>query len=439
MDTSILNKIKVLQDQLIALEPLKPEYQQKLEKKFRLEFNYNSNHIEGNTLTYGETELYLIFGKTKGEHDDREYKEMEAGDVALKIVKELAQNKETPLTEAFIRELNKTILVKPYWKEAITQDGQSTRRLISIGEYKKYPNSVQLQNGEIFEYASPTETPALMSDLIQWYRTEAEKKELPPVALAALLHYKFVRIHPFDDGNGRISRLLMNYVLYYHDLPPVIIKSADKKNYLNALNNADTGDIDAFVNYVAEQLVWSLEISLKAGKGEIIDELGDLDKKISILKKKLNKPVTVKLEKNKDVIIKFYSESIVPVLDFITSKLNEFDVFFRSRKVVLEFYAHNGSGTSDSPLSGISCLNTLNEVNNITYVYYLENLITKSNFNVRTVVTIIFHQLTCEINVLDGLLNIDKLYEESYTNIDLSNIAELLGNNVLEKIQPYLK
>src|SRR5205823_1964159 len=122
-------------------------------------------------------------------------------------------------------------------------DGQPTRRLIKIGDYKEYPNHVRLQNGEIFEYALPAETSIQMGELIAWYRAEEENKKLHPVVLAAMLHYKFVRIHPFDDGNGRISRLLMNYVLLQHNLPPVIIKSADKKNYLFALNLGDTGNI----------------------------------------------------------------------------------------------------------------------------------------------------------------------------------------------------
>jgi Fic family protein len=158
-------KLKVLR----GFEPLKPEDQQRLDKKFRLEFNYNSNHIEGNTLTYGETELLLIFDKTTGDHDKREYDEMEAHDVALKMVQSEAADPERPLTEQFIRSLNQCLLVKPFWKEAITEDGQSTRKKITPGQYKSSPNSVRLQNGEIFHYASPQETPAKMEELVAWY------------------------------------------------------------------------------------------------------------------------------------------------------------------------------------------------------------------------------------------------------------------------------
>ena len=148
----------------------------KLDDMFRLEFSYNSNHLEGNTLTYGETKLLLIFGKTEGNHDKREYDEMEAHDVAFKLIQEWVKDDEQPLTETRIKQLNEIILVKPFYKEAITQDGQPTRRLINIGDYKKYPNNVLLQNGEMFNFSNPTDTPIEMRELIQWYSSEIEKR-----------------------------------------------------------------------------------------------------------------------------------------------------------------------------------------------------------------------------------------------------------------------
>ncbi len=81
-------------------------------------------------------------------------------------------------------------MVRPYWKEALTVDGQPIRRKILVGEYKAQPNSVLLENGKMFDYASPAETPMLMHDLLNWYKEEMDKGELHPVELAALLHYK---------------------------------------------------------------------------------------------------------------------------------------------------------------------------------------------------------------------------------------------------------
>ncbi len=281
----IINHINELKAELDKLKPLKSADQQRLDKKIRLELNYNSNHIEGNTLTYGETELLLIFDQTRGNHDFREYEEMKGHDLALKLIQDLAPDKERDLTESFIRQINRVILKEAFYKEAVTPDGQATRRLIRIGEYKSFPNSVRLQNGEMFNYASPSETPVMMHDLIDWYGNAAANSDLHPVEVAAEFHYRFVCIHPFDDGNGRISRLLMNYHLLKNDLPPVIIKSDDKKNYLFALHEADTGNVEAFKIYISDQLVWSLDIYLKAARGESVDEPKDWEKKITLLNK----------------------------------------------------------------------------------------------------------------------------------------------------------
>lgn len=310
------------------LQPLDEDCKKKLDKKFRLEFNYNSNHLEGNTLTYGETELLLLFDQTKGNHELRELEEMKAHDVALMLIKEEAADREKPLTEKFIKDLNQTILVRPFWKDAITSEGQSTRRQIKIGEYKEFPNSVIQANGEIFEYASPQETPILMAELLQWYNDEVTKGEFSAIELAALLHYRYIRIHPFDDGNGRVARLLVNYVLYYNDLPPVIIKTSDKREYLRALQQADTGDLQAFINYMIQQLAWSLDLSIKAAKGESIEEQDDWEKQLSLLKKGLGKKSDEVLKRSEDSLKNVYENVIDVISNLYDNKISKYNNLF---------------------------------------------------------------------------------------------------------------
>ncbi|MDY7395521.1 Fic family protein [Aureibaculum sp. 2210JD6-5] len=315
-----INKLKLELDKLI---PFSKENQNRLQKKIRLEFNYNSNHLEGNTLTYGQTQLLLFFDKSSGDVPVSDIEEMKAHDAALFQIIEMANDDERPLSESFIRELNETILVKSFWKDAISPNSEVTRKKIEIGQYKKSPNSVQLKNGEIHEYASPEETPALMRDLLNWYQEKSKK--LHPVHLAGEFHYRFVCIHPFDDGNGRVARLLMNYILLKHNYPMVIIKSEDKENYLTSLQKADTGDLLSMIEYVEKQSIASLELSIKAGKGENIDELGDIEKQIEILKReKLTQTKIFKTPKVSYDLIKHIDNDFWNPLNNILEKFSDF-------------------------------------------------------------------------------------------------------------------
>jgi Fic family protein len=327
-NTTTIETINSLKAELDAKIPFKSDDEKRLRKKFRLEFNYNSNHLEGNTLTYGQTQLLLFYDKSSGDVPVSDIEEMKAHDVALYQVEEMAIDEERPLTEMFIKELNKTILVKPFWKDAEAYDGSPTRKKIEIGQYKTSPNSVRLKNGKIHEYASPEETPALMSELLRWYNDN--NILMHPVQLAAEFHYKFVCIHPFDDGNGRVARLIMNYILLKNDYPPVIIKSDDKENYLTALQKADIGEVIAIIEYIEKQAVWSIDISLKAANGEDIDELGDIEKEIEILKReKLTKTKIFRTPKVTYDIIKHIDDDLWWQLNKVLSK---FDDFFTESK-----------------------------------------------------------------------------------------------------------
>lgn len=222
-----------------ALQPLSDRDREMLSRRFTIDFNYNSNHIEGNTLTYGQTEILLMFGKIVGEADVRDVHEMTASNVGLKMMKEEALLKETPLTQHFIRTLHKTLLREDYTVYRTLPGGVQTSYVIHAGQYKTRPNSVITRYGDQFEYATPEETPALMSDLVDWYNDAERSGKFTPIELAAIFHYRYIRIHPFEDGNGRIARLMFNYILTRHDYPMIVVRSRKKKEYLEALHRTD--------------------------------------------------------------------------------------------------------------------------------------------------------------------------------------------------------
>lgn len=234
-----MKKIEDVMNEWNALQPLSDRDREMLSRRFTIDFNYNSNHIEGNTLTYGQTEILLMFGKIVGEADARDVHEMTASNVGLKMMKEEALLKETPLTQHFIRTLHKTLLREDYTVYRTLPGGVQTSYVIHAGQYKTRPNSVITRYGDQFEYATPEETPALMSDLVDWYNDAERSGKFTPIELAAIFHYRYIRIHPFEDGNGRIARLMVNYILTRHDYPMIVVRSRKKKEYLEALHRTD--------------------------------------------------------------------------------------------------------------------------------------------------------------------------------------------------------
>ena len=221
------------------LQPLTENDQQKLSRRFTIDFNYNSNHIEGNTLTYGQTELLLLFGKVVGEANFRDCEDMKASNVGLQMMLAESSDRQLPLTQNFIRMLHRTLLREDYTVYRMLPGGVQTSYVIHAGQYKTRPNSVITRYGDRFEYASPEETPALMTDLVDWYNAAEKEGKYSPVELAALFHYRYIRIHPFEDGNGRIARLMVNYILSRHGYPMIVVRSRNKSDYLEALHAAD--------------------------------------------------------------------------------------------------------------------------------------------------------------------------------------------------------
>jgi Fic family protein len=317
-----------LRGELDKLKPIPKDLELKIAQKFRLDWDYHSNHLEGNSLTYGETMMLILRDHVAPGKPLKDHEEIIGHDEAVKLVENLVEEKR-PLTENLIREIHVLLLKKAYWGNAVTPDGKPTKKLLEVGKYKTLPNHVITKTGEIFRYATPEETPAKMHDLLLWYRKESERADVNPIILASEIHYRFVRIHPFDDGNGRLSRILMNLTLMRFGFPPVIIRTEDRENYFNALSQADVGMIEKFIDYIAKNLVRSLEISIAGAKGENIEEPDDLDKKISLLEKRFKRDGSgIAVTKTAKAVQEIYDDSVARVWQKFIESCKKFDGFY---------------------------------------------------------------------------------------------------------------
>jgi Fic family protein len=325
----VLRQVAELKMRLDELRPLNKEQEAIVMQKFRLDWNFHSNKIEGNSLSYGETKALILFGITAQGKPLKDHIEITGHNEAIKWIEELV-HQDFPITEAFIRQLHSLLLKESYEVSAITPDGQPTKKQIQVGQYKSTPNHVLTKTGEIFRFATPEETPAKMHDLIEWFRTRQNESDLSPVLVAAEFHYRFIRIHPFDDGNGRLARILMNLILMQYGFPPVIIKTEDKAAYYSALQQADAGIFEPFVEYIAQNEIRSLDIMIRGAKGESIEEPDDLDKELALLEHKLKSVVNQPNEgiKSKKAILNLCNSSLKRLFDEVIDGSKPFLRFY---------------------------------------------------------------------------------------------------------------
>jgi len=238
-----------LQAQLERIDDLRTKWQEKkpatgtqltkLNEAFGVEYTYESNRIEGNTLTLQETSLVIHQGLTISGKSMQEHLEAINHDEAIEFVMDLVKNN-TEITEYRVKQLHQLVLKGIDRKNA--------------GVYRSVP--VRIGGSEHIP-PEPYMLGKLMEDLFVFY--EAEKHQMHPVLLAAEMHERLATIHPFIDGNGRTSRLLMNLILVRHGYTIAILKGSNENRlaYYNALaavqSDANTAPFYALIANAVEQ------------------------------------------------------------------------------------------------------------------------------------------------------------------------------------------
>lgn len=230
---------------LNSFRPLPISAVEKLKAKFEIEMTYNSNAIEGNSLTLKETYLVINEGLTIKGKPLKDHLEAKNHQEALEYLYDLVDvNKKNTISENLIRALNQIV------QQNIDKEWAG-----------KYRNSAVIIGGSDHKPPDALEIPKMMRNLIAWIKNN--KNNLSSIELASILHHKLVYIHPFFDGNGRTSRLAMNVILMQSGFPLVIVMKNDRKKYYQTLSLADKGDYIPFVNFIARAVERTLDIYLK--------------------------------------------------------------------------------------------------------------------------------------------------------------------------------
>lgn len=288
LNKDIQKRLEENKRRLDALRPLPVQAVKKLREQFELEMTYNSNAIEGNSLTLKETYLVISEGLTIKGKPLKDHLEAKNHTEALAYLCDLIdKDKKQTISEHLIRSLHHLVV-------------QDTDK-----EWAgKYRNSGVMITGTDHKPPEAFDVPKLMGDLIGWVR--AEKTKLHVVELAALFHHTLAHIHPFFDGNGRTARLAMNIFLLQAGFPLVIVLKNDRKKYYRVLALADKGQYEPLVRFIAQAVERSLSIYLKVltpttKKKESFVTLADASKQSSYSAKYLNLLArTGKLEAHKE-------------------------------------------------------------------------------------------------------------------------------------------
>lgn len=159
--------------------------------------------------------------------------------------------REQPLTEHFIRNLHAKFTTYQDTAAGLSIDGKRVHIPLEKGVYKVRPNNPRRLDGVLHHYCPPEQTKNEMENLLKWYR-EIEHQGAPEV-LAAWLHHRFVQIHPFQDGNGRVARALASLVFLQNNIFPLVIRNLERDQYIDALEKADSGDLTDLVNLFVER------------------------------------------------------------------------------------------------------------------------------------------------------------------------------------------
>jgi Fic family protein len=451
-----LDEIDSLQQSIENHGKLGKELLQKINYKFRLDWNYYSNRMEGNTLTLDETKSVMIGNINVHNKPLKDIMEMKGHDEVVQMILKMGKG-ELNISEGRIRSLHKEIMYEEHPAEKA-----------KLGEWKKQSNHVYNYREEKFEFTDPSEVSESMHALINWVNLEREKitskriDRLHPVELAFEFHLRYLTIHPFYDGNGRTARILSNLILISNGYPAIYIKDNEKQFYYRYLADVQGygAEKSLLFELMSSYLIRSLNIIVDAIAGKEIEEAEDLDKKIQLLQRELspgNDDFT-KTRFSKAILLQIYDDWLSKLIVATIQTAEKFTKFFSTNKffvdisnshVVVQFEKDNLHGSlnrfrkqiCDSPdldsfphileisasFSGMMGHN----IDELEKLNAQNSIVIKFTHNKYQVSVGIFDE---KLNRLDYIKIFERWLDESVTDGEVVDISSKFGNSIFNII-----
>lgn len=326
--TEIKNKIDTIKDKIVQNGKLTKEQLNKINNKFRLEWNFNSNSMEGNTLTIEETRSVMVGNLDVRLKPIKDVLEMKGHDEVISEILKIGKG-ELRLSERRIKDIHTGIM----HEESV--DGKN-----KIGQWKQTPNEIINHKGEKYLFVAPELVADRMHDLLN--KTNAaidaiqsgSKNALHPIDVALQFHLEYLEIHPFYDGNGRTARILTNLILIALGYTPFWITKTERSIYYNYISDIQSygGDKQAFYQFVAGLIERSEQLVLDVIEGKEIEEENDIEKELEILKRQLKAKDDKVVPKTNEVIQELYRNSYRKLFEQLIEKTKKFDEMFVQKR-----------------------------------------------------------------------------------------------------------
>lgn len=433
-----LQHIDLLHQRIEERGKLPDEVLKKINYKFRLEWNYYSNSMEGNSLTRQETRSVMVGNITVAGKPIKDVIEMKGHDDVITSIIKMGKGA-LNISEKRIKDIHKGIMHE--------EDPEKAKL---IGQWKTAPNYLYNYKNERFDFVAPAAVPDRMHQLINWLNTQKEKIQrgdkdaLHPVMVASQFHLDYTTIHPFHDGNGRTARILTNLILIAYGYPPIYIKQEEKDIYYQYLADIQGygGEPDLFYDFMAGLQIRSLQIVIDAMEGRDIAEPDDWEKQLNLLKKQLVTGDDVQVSKSVKAVWEVIDASIIPLIDKVIKKLSEFDELFSEKRLLLTGSAENFSIKSIGEIRDYMKLKHDAFMDQIGFEYTLDGFkksgINTFSVNVRLMWQFEQFKYRFFLHHNEHSKSIVKLYHQYFTKEEIDEFVSKCGRELFGQIEYWL-